>query len=176
MIAGIASSEQTSRLVDHLKDSLSFWRKIPFPTLAADQEGYSSSGNYWHGGVWAPANYMVIKGLEKYGYDAIATLASLKYLEGMHRVFVETGTVWENYMPDLFKPGDPSRPDFVGWTGVGPISLLIENVLGIGIDAPSKKVIWNINQKNDHGIEQLKLGDISIDLLFSPNNGSPNGR
>ena len=32
-----------------------------------------------------------------------------------------TGTVWENYSPDAATPGEPAKPDLVGWTGIVPI-------------------------------------------------------
>ena len=55
-------------------------------------------------------------------------------------VFKQTGTVWENYAPARVAPGQPSRRDFVGWTGIGPIAflatasgLMMESVLSTAI-------------------------------------------
>ena len=159
LLAGIASEKQAARLVEHLRDTSEFWRLIPFPTLAADQPKYKPEGGYWLGGVWAPTNYMIIKGLEQYGYEDLARKASKRYIEGIYQTFLETGTLWENYAPDFFKPGDPSRPDFVGWTGIGPIALLIENVLGFRVDGVNQRLVWKVDRIDAHGIENLRVGD-----------------
>ena len=64
-----------------------------------------------------------------------ATEATDRYLTAMADVFRTTGTVWENYAPELpYRHGQPAKADFVGWTGDGPIALLIENVLGFRSD------------------------------------------
>src|SRR4029079_271099 len=101
------------------------------PTLAADQKDYSSKGDYWKGSVWAPTNLAIIKGLEHSGYEDCAAESTEAYLAGMYEVFKKTGTVWENYAPDSYDQGNQAKPDFVGWTGDGPIALLIENVIGL---------------------------------------------
>ncbi len=165
MLAGIASPAQCDRLKAHLTDTASFWRTMVFPTLAADQQDYSPRGDYWKGGVWAPTNYMIIKGLEKNGYEDLATKASIKYLDGMYCVFEKTNTVWENYSPEGCDRGYPAKADFVGWTGIGPISLLIENILGIRINANSSTINWRINRTDKHGIKNLKIGNATVDLI-----------
>jgi len=91
MLAGIASKKQCDKLVEHLKDPSEFWRKNVFPTLAADQEKYNPRGGYWLGGVWAPTNYMIIKGLEENGYEDFAREASERYVdEPSHDKFFDT--------------------------------------------------------------------------------------
>ncbi len=125
MLAGVASPDQVSRMVAHLQSEKEFWRVNVFPALAADEKEYRSpSGNYWRGAVWAPTNYEIIKGLQACGQEAFATEATEKYLAGMAEVFKTTNTVFENYMPERLEPSS-KRGDFVGWTGLGPISLLI---------------------------------------------------
>jgi hypothetical protein len=37
--------------------------------------------------------------------------------------------------------GAPSRKDFVGWTGIGPIAFFIEYAIGIKADAPANKPV-----------------------------------
>jgi len=175
MLAGIADLQQAKRLLTHLKDSKSFWRSIPFPSLAADEKEYRPDGKYWLGGVWAPTNVMVLKGLEQYGresdnatdysFNEFATIAAEKYLDGLSIVYKKTGTLWENYSPDLMMRGNPSQKDFVGWTGCGPIQLLIENVLGFRPDGVHNRLVWHISRIDRHGIEQLKFGDISATLI-----------
>ena len=175
MLAGVANEKQAMRLLAHLKDPHSFWRPIPFPSLAANEKEYKSDGQYWLGAVWAPTNVMIIKGLEQFAHEfdnstetsfnEFATTATEKYLDGVCAVYKKTGTLWENYSPDLVMRGNPSQKDFVGWTGCGPIELLIENVLGLHPDGAHNKLIWNINRIDRYGIEQLRFGEIIATVI-----------
>lgn len=85
MLAGVADHQQARWLLFHLRNEKEFWRPLPFPSVAADEPTYICDGGYWLGGVWAPTNVMIIKGLERYGletgagtifsFDEIATVA-----------------------------------------------------------------------------------------------------
>jgi len=165
LLAGVASREQAMRLAGHLEDSTTFLRKNVFPTLAADQNGYDPNGGYWLGAVWAPTNYVIIKGLEKYGYEDFAAESAERYLSEMYKVYRNTGTVWENYSAEFSEPGVPAKPDFVGWTGIGPIALLIENILGFRVNAYENKLLWRITRKDRHGIKNLMIGNNSINVI-----------
>ncbi|MFA6457599.1 MAG: trehalase family glycosidase [Bacteroidota bacterium] len=180
MLAGIADVKQARRLMAHLQDPKSFWRPIPFPSLAANEKEYRPDGQYWLGSVWAPTNVMIIKGLEQFGQDRegatnysfeeFSTAATEKYLDGLSAIFKKTGTLWENYSPELMMRGSPSQKDFVGWTGCGPIELLIENILGFRPSGAQNKLIWNISRIDRHGIERLKFGDITATLICQKRN------
>ncbi|MDR2463739.1 MAG: hypothetical protein LBD30_08185 [Verrucomicrobiales bacterium] len=166
MIAGIASRQQSDKLVAHLKNEREFWRPFVFPTLAANEKRYKDDGGYWVGGVWAPTNYAIIKGLEKCGYEDFATESTDKYLTAMAKVFQDTNTVWENYAPEEpFRPGNPAKPDFVGWTGDGPIALLIENMLGFRADGVRRRLVWRLTRADRHGIERLHVGDATLSAV-----------
>jgi glycogen debranching enzyme len=165
MLAEICSNEQASRLVENLKDPKTFWRPFPFPTLSADHPDFNPKGHYWVGGVWAPTNYMIIKGLQKYGFQEFAAEATEKYLNGMYEVFKKTGTVWENYAPESFNPGDIAKGDFVGWTGLGPISLLIENVIGIQLDALNNTIHWHLNRTDRYGILNFYFCNAIVSMI-----------
>ncbi len=108
---------------------------------------------------------MIIKGLQKYGFQEFAAEASEKYLYGIYEVFKKTGTVWENYAPESFEQGDIAKGDFVGWTGLGPISLLIENVMGIQLDALNNTIHWHLNRTDRHGIQDLRFQDAVVSLV-----------
>lgn len=166
MIAGIASPAQVKRLVAHLKDEKEFWRPFVFPALAADEKEYNNpSGGYWKGAVWAPTNYAIIKGLEACGEEEFAAQATEKYLAGMATVFKQSGTVYENYMPEKIAPSS-GRGDFVGWTGCGPITLYLENVLGFRPDGVRKRLTWQLRLKEAHGVRRLRFGQVKADLLY----------
>jgi len=171
LLAGIADSVQAEALVEHLKDENEFRRLIPFPTLAADEEGYSEFGDYWKGAVWAPTNVMIFKGLETYGYEELAAEAAEKYLRGMAEVYRQTGSIYENYAPDHFLPGDPAKADFVGWSGCGPIQILFENIIGLRPDAGKGIITWHIRREDFHGVEAYPLGNNSISLFFEAGQG-----
>lgn len=169
MVAGIASPEQVRRMVSHLRDEREFWRPFVFPTLAADEKEYQfPTGAYWRGAVWAPTNYAIIKGLEACGEEDLATKATERYLAAMNEVFRKTGTVFENYMPEKIEPSSGKR-DFVGWTGCGPIALLIENVLGFRPDAARNRLEWRLTRTDRHGIRRLHFGQTRTDVIYEGN-------
>lgn len=164
LLAEIAPPERSARLVTHLQDTTSFWRSHPFPTIAASHALYKPFGDYWRGAVWAPTNYMVITGLRKAGFDEFATEATRRHLDAMCTVLNETGTIWENYRADEMAPGVPARPDFVGWSGLGPIALLIEQILGIELNAADRTIHWRIQDQTAHGIENLPFNGTRVKL------------
>jgi len=174
MLAGISNQQQAEKMLANLKDAKTFWRTIPFVSLAADEKEYRADGKYWLGSVWASTNVMIIKGLDKHAvgenanyFNEFSTLATEKYLEGMYEVYKRTGTIWENYSPDSYARGLWSRPNFVGWSGCGPIELLIENILGIRADASKNEVFWYINRIDKHGLNNLRFGDVTASFVCS---------
>jgi alpha-D-ribose 1-methylphosphonate 5-triphosphate synthase subunit PhnH len=167
LLAGVPSAAQAAKLVAHLQNPNQFWRLNVFPSLSADEPEYPGDGlgGYWRGGVWAPTNVMVIKGLERYGYEDLAAAATEKYLAGMAEVFRTTNTVYENYAPDKYAPGNPAAADFVGWTGCGPIQLLFEQVMGLRPDGIRSALTWRLRRTDRHGVERLKLGSNMVSVV-----------
>ena len=66
-LAGITDKEKEEALLAHLTDPGEFATPHPIPSLSADDPNYDPDGGYWLGGVWAPTNYMVVKGLDHIG-------------------------------------------------------------------------------------------------------------
>jgi len=165
LMAGIPSATQAERVARHLADPATFYRLVPFATLSADEQAFDPRGGYWLGSSWAPTTYQAVKGLERYGYEAFATQAVEKYLAAMAAVLAKTGTIWENYAPDSHEPGEPAKEAFVGWSGCGPIALLIENVIGLRPDAARGRVVWRLTRTDRHGIERLRVGNATLALL-----------
>ncbi|MBN2842298.1 MAG: DUF5077 domain-containing protein [Sedimentisphaerales bacterium] len=179
LLAGITSKEQEARLIANLKDPDTFWRKNVFPALAADQKYYEPTGGYWRGGVWPPTTYAIIRGLTSLGYEDFAIEATKRHLDSMYEVYKQTNTVWELYAPDMDRLGSgnagekgehQARPDFVGWTGCGPIALLIENVIGMRPDGVNNKLSWNLNRTDRHGINKLRFGMVTASLICEKRN------
>ena len=82
----------------------------------------------------------------------------MNHVTNVVEVFKETGTLWENYRPEGIGHGNPAKPNFVGWTGLTPITMLIEYVFGIRIDVPNKKIKWNVRLNEEHGVDKIPFG------------------
>ncbi len=158
LLADVLEKDQLDRLVEHLDDPATFNRKFPVPSLSADNEKYQEDGRYWQGGIWAPTNFMVIKGLQKNGYRDKAFDIAFRHHQHILEVFKKTGTFWEYYAPESANPGLLARPDFVGWTGLPPIAVLIEGVFGIQGNFPEKTIHWDVNLTEKHGIARFPIG------------------
>lgn len=161
----ITDPKHVDGLVDHLNDTDSFNRPHRVPTTAADEDTYVPSGGYWRGAIWAPTNHMVVKGLQANDRHKVARDIVLNHLNNMAAVFQGTETVWENYAPEYTKPGKPAKGDFVGWSADGPIAQLIENYIGININAPENSIRWNLLSTEKLGLRNIKLGDSTVDLV-----------
>ncbi len=165
LLAGLVPPERIAPFVDHLRRENEFKRHNRVPALSADHPKYSPEGDYWNGGVWAPTNYMVLEGLFENGYGDLAHEIAQDYVSSVVRVFEKTGTLWENYAPDSDSPGKPAGKDFVGWTGLAPIAVLLEHVFGIRPDASERKILWDLRLTEKHGVEKYQLGDATVRLL-----------
>lgn len=147
--------------VRHLREPGAFNRPHRIPTLSADSEGYDGeTGNYWCGGVWSPTNYMVLKGLRHVGQRRLAYQIALNHLQHVCEVFQHTDTFWEYYAPEGSDPGRPAKPNFVGCSGVSPISILLEDVLGVSVDWPLRRVVLDRRLPGDapYGVRNYPLG------------------
>ena len=163
--ARITDEHQVEKLVLHLNDPNTFNRTHRVPTLSADHPKYVKTGHYWLGSIWVPTNHMVVQGLVANGRHQLAREIVCNHLNNMATVFEETGTVWENYAPEFVEPGNLAKPDFVGWSAVGPIAQLIENYIGITLDVPANTVYWNLLSTEKLGLSNLHFGSSSIEIF-----------
>ncbi len=83
------------------------------------------------------------------GPNQLAHDIGRNHLDNVVRVFTDTGTVWVNYAPESAAPGNPAKPDFTGWSGIGPIVLA---------DAPAKRLAWDLRLTDEHGVAALPIG------------------
>lgn len=165
LLADVVPAERLDRFVAHLENEAEFNRPHRPPTLSADHEKYDPQGGYWCGGVWAPTSYMTLKGLERIGRERLAFEIAQNSVENVSRVFAEDGTLYENYAPESASRGRPAKSDFVGWSGLFPISVFYEYVLGIRADSAAQEIVWHVNLTERHGIENYPFGDAVVDLL-----------
>lgn len=145
-------------LVSHLSDTAEFLRPHRVPSLSADHEKYNPAGRYWQGGVWPGTNYMVIDGLWRKGYRDLAEEIADNHYNAVLSVWKDTGTFWEYYAPEKIEPGFMARKDFVGWTGLPPIAIFIEYILGIKSDWSQGSIEWDIRHLEKHGISRYPFG------------------
>ena len=124
LISGAACEPaQVKGLCDALRDPRKFGRPVPVPSLPADDPEYKPWGAYWRGGVWPPTNYMVLLGLREQGQEDLARELAARMFASVETVFRHTGTFWEDYAPEFQGYGNPSRPDFCGWSALIPIAV-----------------------------------------------------
>ncbi len=174
MLAGICNQQQAEQLAAKVADPNCFGGDIPWPSVSRDDPEFNPKGKYWQGGVWLPTAYMGTKALERYGFFKIADTAAVKILYQMLRTYQDWDphTIWELYSPSAPEPGTTKngvsrgRPDFCGWSALGPISLFLENVLGFrSIDALARKIVWTPPPKGRSGMWRLRIGAIVTDLI-----------
>lgn len=163
LIAECAPKERAERMIAMLEDEKYFKSPHRVPSLSRDHKDYAPAGEYWCGGVWAPTNYMILKGLDKYGKYGLAHEIGKESLAAVVEVYKDTDTVFENYAPEFVNEGRPAkgniaRRDFVGWTGLTPISVLFEYVFGIKPDADKNRIVWDINLTEEHGVKKYPFG------------------
>ena len=162
LLARCVPEDRKDDFIAHLDNENEFKTIHRVPTLSRDHEEYNPAGGYWCGSVWSPTNYMVLKGLDEYGRYGLSHEIAVSHLDAVVSVFKNRGTVFENYAPELvdgiLEKGSSSMPDFVGWTGLSPISILFEYVFGIKPDAAQNKITWHINLLEKHGIEKYPFG------------------
>jgi hypothetical protein len=148
-------------LIEPLRESWGFKLPHRIPSQSADSEGYNAeTGHDWRGAVWPPMNFMVLKGLRLTEQNSLAHEIALNHLRNVGEVYRHTDTFWENYAPESSAPGEPSAPDFVGCSGLTPISMLLEDVIGVGVDWPQRRVIWDrrLEESGYWGIRNYPLG------------------
>lgn len=171
LLAEIVPEEKAERFISHLTNENEFATPFMIPALSKDHKAFNPGGEYWNGGVWAPTNYMVLTGLDRYKRFDLSHKIGLNYVENVVSVFNDTGTLFENYAPIFGENGRPiqgniSRAEFVGWTGLAPISVLFEFVFGIKPDADNDEIVWHIDLTDRHGVEKYPFGkDATLSLV-----------
>lgn len=154
----VLDKEREDKLVAHLSDEKEFNRPHRVPSISADNKKYNPKGRYWQGGVWPGTNYMLIDGLWKKGYYQKSREIAENHFSSVFQVWKNTGTFWEYYAPENIEPGFMARKDFVGWTGLPPIAVFIEYVLGIKSDYSRNVIEWDITKLEEHGIDRYPFG------------------
>ena len=175
MLAEIPNQKQAERMAEYLRSEKYMGGQYPWVSLSRDDRDYNSeTGNYWRGGIWLPMAYMGTKALEKYGLTDLADELAEKVVMQQLRTYhaVTPHTIWECYNPGRDLPstehGHRARPDFCGWSALGPISLFIENIMGFrNANALTQTLQWDLKPEiGTYGLRHFKFGHICTDLVY----------
>jgi len=126
LISKVATASQAKRLLGHLKDQEEFAVPFPVPSVALNEKAFDR-WNMWRGPVWININYIIIRGLEAYGFKKEALDLAAKTIELVSRDYIRTGFLWECYDP-LDGSGEntgqedrgnrANHPYYCGWDGL----------------------------------------------------------
>ncbi len=119
IITGRLPAAIAQRLVAHLTNPAEFWTKYPIPTVSHSDPHYNPL-QMWRGPCWINVNYLMIEGLERSGFPAVAREIRRRTLE----LIMRWPDIYEFYHPETGEPG-PSAATMFGWSA----SLFIEMAL-----------------------------------------------
>lgn len=170
LVARVATKDRAASLISsHALNSQKLFRPNGLSTLAYDHREYVAQGGYWHGGLWAPTSYQYIKGLEAYGYNTVAFEESVRHIQALSDVYqagfkadyVPMATLWETYSSEYLRQGymeddrEASHSNFAGWTPCLTVGLMLENLIGLKIQAPENQITWTANLTEENGVSNL---------------------
>ncbi len=106
--AGLASQEQADRMRERLLDRRTFRAGYGVRTLSRLEKQYdlraSNNPSNWLGPVWGISNYLVFRGLAKYGFTDDARQLAEETVALFGRDLEVTGSLHEYYHPDTGEP------------------------------------------------------------------------
>jgi len=111
---GIATKAQADEMIrEHVLNSQEFWSPNGIRTIAKTEVLYNPHSGYWQGPVWILSNYLVMHGLENYGYKKEAVQLANETVAVLLRDLRATGGMNENYNPETGEPDAAGH--FVSW-------------------------------------------------------------
>ncbi len=115
--AGVATGERAARMAERAMDQRTFAAQYGVRTLSRLEKMYnlsaSNNPSNWLGPVWGISNYMVFRGLERYGFCDEAKDLAEKTVLLFGKDIEKNGCLHEFYHPDS---GEPiMTPGFQNW-------------------------------------------------------------
>lgn len=108
MWAGVASREQAERMLARARDPRTFEATYGIRSLSRLEKMYdlraSNNPSNWLGPVWGIINYLVFRGLVRYGFDDDARQLAGKTIRLFGRDLETSGALHEFYHPDTGEP------------------------------------------------------------------------
>ena len=168
VFAEIAPPERVQALVRLVQDAD---RGFNFPNGIGDSSKLTSTRVNPSDGGSPPANRYILppiprlvqEAFTRAGYRAAVQDLAERYCAATAAAYKKEGTIRESISST--EPVGGGQPEFVGWGGVGPIANLIEYVLGFDVNVPRNTIVWHLHRTERHGLQRLKLGEFSVDLL-----------
>lgn len=107
--SGVATPEQAQRMVkENLLDNRTFNAAYGIRTLSKLEKMYSvrasNNPSNWQGPIWGISNYLVFRGLVKYGFTTEAKALAAKTISLFGKDYQENGALHEYYEPDTGQP------------------------------------------------------------------------
>ena len=106
--AGFPSQEQAARMVERVRDPRTFNATYGIRSLSRLEKMYnlraSNNPSNWLGPIWGISNYLVFRGLDKYGYREDARELAEKTIRLFGQDLETTGSLHEYYNPDSGEP------------------------------------------------------------------------
>jgi len=115
LYSGAVTRERAARLVDIMKKRRRFSLSWPLPSVPLNSHHFDPY-KYWQGPTWVNTNWLVIKGLERYGY-----LEEAKALKDRTIELIEKSGPSEYFNP---LSGEPEGAPNFSWTAALTIDLL----------------------------------------------------
>ncbi len=120
LLTGRLPRDINQRLIQHLTDEQEFWPPYPLPTVALNDPKFNPQ-QMWRGPTWMNVNYLMIEGLQRTGYDAIARELRRRTLDLLCR----HDDIYEYYHP-LTGEVPPKAASIFGWSAAVFIDLAIQ--------------------------------------------------
>lgn len=112
--AAIATKAQADQMIrTHVLNPREFWSPNGIRTIASGERLYNPHSGYWRGPVWILSNYLVMHGLENYGFKKEAVQLASQTVGVVVQDMRKTGGMNENYNPETGEPDAASH--FVSW-------------------------------------------------------------
>ena len=96
---GIATNEQTAKVVEHMMEPHSFNTNVPLPTIDVSHPAFDPQNGYWRGPVWLDQVWFGIDGLKQYGYHKEAKVLTNKVINNCEGLNKPGMSIRENYHP-----------------------------------------------------------------------------
>ncbi len=115
LYAGCITRERAKEIVKLLRDKKSFGAKFPVPSVPLNSDWFDPY-RYWQGPVWINTNWLIIKGLERYGFEEEAEHIKLQTLQ-----MIKKSGFYEYFSP---LDGSPAGSKTLSWSAALMIDLL----------------------------------------------------
>jgi hypothetical protein len=118
LYAGTITKERAKQLVKLLEDEHQFGPNYPVPTVPLNSDWFVAN-RYWQGPTWVNTNWMLIDGLERYGFQ--------EHADALREVTLEL--VRNAGFNEYFSPldGRPAGAENFSWTAALTIDMLLKN-------------------------------------------------